>query len=81
MRGASQPPRTAAARNESAAVAHDQHPDHQFGIDRRPANIAVEGLKILAQLSQNARHHRIDPAQQMARRNAFFEVEQIEKWL
>ena len=64
---------------DAVAVAHDQHPDHQLGIDRRPADLAIEGLQLLAQLSQHPRHDRIDPAQQMARRNALFEVEQIEQ--
>jgi hypothetical protein len=26
------------------AVTHQEHPDHQFGIDRGPANIAVKTL-------------------------------------
>jgi len=29
-------------RADAEAVADDQHPDHQFGIDRRPSNVAVE---------------------------------------
>jgi hypothetical protein len=29
-------------------VTHDQHPDHELGINRRPANIAVEGCQFLA---------------------------------
>ena len=60
---------------DSIAVAHDQHPDHQLRINRRSTDLAVEGSELLAQVSQHLRHHRIDPAQQMARRNAFFEVE------
>src|SRR4051794_1714946 len=64
---------------DSIAVAHDQHPDHQLRINRRPTDLAVEGSQLLAQVSQHLRHHRIDPAQQMARRNAFFEVEQVKQ--
>jgi hypothetical protein len=30
------------------------------------------------QVSQQPRHHRIDPAQQMTRRNASLKIEQIE---
>jgi hypothetical protein len=30
------------------------------------------------QVSQQPRHHRIDPAQQMTRRNAPFEIEKVE---
>src|SRR6266511_2849708 len=61
------------------AVAHNQHPDHKLGIDRRSANVAVEGRELLTQISQNPRHGRIDLMQQMACRNALFQVEQIEQ--
>ena len=33
---------------DAVAVAHNQHPDHQLGINRRPANVAVEGRELLA---------------------------------
>ncbi len=62
---------------DAIAIADNQHSDHEFRIDRGSANIAVKGFKLLAELRQNPRHHRIDTAQQMARRNAFFEVEKI----
>jgi hypothetical protein len=32
----------------AVAVANDQHPDHELGINRRPANIAVEGRQFVA---------------------------------
>jgi hypothetical protein len=32
----------------AVAVANDQHPNHELGINRRPANIAVEGRQFLA---------------------------------
>ena len=64
---------------DAIAVAHDQHPDHKLWINRRPANLAVEGCQLLTKSSQQPRHHRIDPAQQMTSRNALFEVEQVEK--
>jgi len=67
--------------NSSAARAvsatHDQHPDHQLRINRRPANLAVERYKLLPKLSQDPRHHRINPAQQTTRRNTPFEVEKV----
>jgi hypothetical protein len=66
---------------DAVAVAHDQHPDHQLGIDRRPTDLTVERRHLVAQLSQHPRHDRIDPAQQMARRNAFFKIEQEKSWL
>jgi hypothetical protein len=59
------------------AVTHDQHPDHQLWINRRPANLAVERYKLLPKLGQDPRHHRINPAQQMTRRNTPFEVEKV----
>src|SRR4051812_49363695 len=64
---------------DAIAVAHDQHPDHKLWINRRPADLAVEGCQLLTKSSQQPRHHRIDPAQQMTSRNALFEVEQVEK--
>ena len=33
---------------DTVAVAHDQHPDHELGINRRPANVAVKGRQLLA---------------------------------
>jgi hypothetical protein len=42
-------------------------PDHKLGINRRPANVAIEGRELLAKLNQYPCHHRVDPAQQMAR--------------
>src|SRR5205814_2927524 len=64
---------------KAIAVAHDEHPQHQFGINRGAAKLAVEGFQLVTKLSQNSGHHRIDPAQQMARRDALFQIEQIEK--
>ena len=64
---------------DAIAVAHDQHPDHQLGINRWPADLAVEWRELLAKFAQYPRHHRIDPAQQVARWNAPFEVEQVKQ--
>ena len=55
------------------------HPDDQLGVDRRPADLAVERLQLLPKLSQNPRHDRIDAAQEMAFWNPHFEVEEIEQ--
>jgi hypothetical protein len=63
---------------EAATIADDEHPEHEFGIDRRSAGLTVERLQLLAKVSQHARYNRIDPAQEMARRNARLEVEQVE---
>ena len=59
----------------AVAITDDQHPDYQLGINRRPANLAVEGRQLVAKLSQYPCHHRIDPPQQMVCRDAPFEVE------
>src|SRR5260221_5793491 len=48
-------------------------------VDRRSTDVAIERCQLLAQVSQHLHYNRIDPAQEMARRNAPFEVEQIEQ--
>src|SRR5215469_17371809 len=53
-----------ALRTDAVAVADNQHPDHELGVDRRPADLAVERLQILAKPSQYPRHSRIDAAQE-----------------
>jgi hypothetical protein len=66
-----QPPLEAHA----VAVAHDQHSDHELRVDRRSTDVAIERRQLLAQVSQHLHYNRIDPAQEMARRSAPFEVE------
>jgi hypothetical protein len=39
-------------RADAEAVAHDQHSDHQFGIDRWATHCAVDGGKISPQLAK-----------------------------
>src|SRR6185295_5060685 len=68
-----QPPLKANA----VAVANDQHPDHKLGINRRPANIAIEEGQFLAYIGPDPRHDWIDPAQQLVSWNALFGVEKI----
>jgi hypothetical protein len=63
----------------TVAVADDQHADHQFGVDRRPANLAVERLQLLPKLPQYPPHDRVEAAQEVAFRDALFEVEEIEE--
>src|SRR5262245_34534437 len=60
---------------DAIAVAYDQHPNHELGVDRGPTNVAIEGRELLAHIRKQSRHDRIDPTQEMARRNAFLEVE------
>ena len=50
-------------RADAVAVTHDQHTEHQFGIDRRSSDLAIETRQLLAQISQDPGHGRIDPAQ------------------
>src|SRR6266576_3800523 len=60
---------------DAVAVAHDQHSDHELRVDRRSTDVAIERCQLLAQVSQHLHYNRIDPAQEMARWNAPFEVE------
>src|SRR5215471_10172961 len=64
---------------DAIAVAHDQHPNHELRVDRGPTNVAIEWRELLAHVREQLRHDRIDPAQQMARRNALLEVEQVKQ--
>ena len=43
-----------ALRTDAVAVADDQHPDHKIGVDRRPADLAIEGFQLLAKASEYA---------------------------
>src|SRR6266567_5153686 len=60
---------------DAIAVAHDQHPNHEFRVDRGPTNVAIEWRELLAHARKQSRHDRIDPTQEMVRRNALLEVE------
>ena len=37
----------AALRENAVAVAHEQHPDHEFGINRRSSDLGIVRLKLL----------------------------------
>src|SRR5271165_7346573 len=56
------------------AVTHQEHPDHQLGIDRGPAEVAVKGLQLLMQIGQNGCREHVDPSQQVARRDHLVEA-------
>ena len=79
MQGVTRPPRTTAAQNECRSRANDQHPNYQLGVDRWSADLAVERHQLLANVTQYPGHNRIDPAQQMTRRNAPFEIEKVKQ--
>jgi hypothetical protein len=42
------------------AVTDQEHPDHQLGIDRGPADLAVKPLKLFVQIRQDGRREPID---------------------
>jgi hypothetical protein len=46
---------------DPVAVADNQHPDHQFRIDRRPANVAVKRLQLLVQVSERSSDEDVHP--------------------
>jgi len=68
-----------AFRADAIAVAHDEHPDHQLGVDRRAADLAVVGLKLLVQVGECRRHEHVHAAQQVVLGDAIFELELVEQ--
>ena len=68
-----------ALRADAVAVADDEHPDHQLGIDRRAADVAVMGLELLVQVGERHRHEHVHPPQQVVLGDAIFEPELVEQ--
>src|SRR3979411_997904 len=66
-------------RADAEAVADDKHPDQQLGIDRRPADVAVEWTQLFVQVTKHRCHKNIDPAQQMALWDHVIEPEFVEQ--
>ena len=64
---------------DAAAVADDEHTDHELGIDRGASDVAVVGLQFLVQVGQCRRHKHVDPSQQIILRNAIIEAELVEQ--
>src|SRR6267154_97255 len=64
---------------KAVAVTDDEHPDHQLRVDRRPADLAVEGFQLLPKLSQYPGYGWIDAAKKMMLRNTPLEVEEVEQ--
>lgn len=62
---------------DAAAVAHDQHPDQQCGVDRGAASVAVVRGEMPVQLAQV--QELVDAAEQMVRWNVVFQVEGVEQ--
>lgn len=59
------------------AVPDDQHPDHQFGIDRWPAGVAVERPQMRADAGKI--DEAVDRPQQVLRRNMPLQAELVEQ--
>ena len=68
-----------ALRADAEAVADDQHPDHQFRIDRGTPDLAVEGPQVRADAGQV--DEPVDRAQQVIGRHVPFEAELVEQRL
>lgn len=59
------------------AVADDEHADHEFRIDRRPAGVAVERRQMLAQFAQI--QEAINASNQVIARDVIVQVECVEQ--
>jgi hypothetical protein len=64
-------------RTDAHDVTHDQHPQHQFGIDRGPTHVAVKGLQPLAYAAKV--NEPVNRPQHMIGRNMPFETEAVEQ--
>jgi hypothetical protein len=54
-----------ALRPQTVAVPDNQHSDHQFRIDRWPADLAVIGIELLMHIGQHRRHKYINAPKQV----------------
>src|SRR5258708_7847437 len=61
------------------AVTDQEHPDHQLGIDRGPADVAVKCLQLLVQIAQNGCREHVDPSQQVVRRDHLVEAKLVKQ--
>jgi hypothetical protein len=55
--------------SDAVAVSNNEHPDHQFRIDGRAADLAVKGPQLLMQVGEYSRHEDIHAPQQVLLRN------------
>jgi hypothetical protein len=62
---------------DAHAIAHDQHPHHQLGIDRGPADAAVKRLQFQADAVKIEED--IDPPLQVIEGNMIIEAEIVEQ--
>ena len=54
-----------ALRPQTVAVPNNQHPNHQFRINRWPADLAVIGIELLMHIGECRRHKYIDAPKQV----------------
>ena len=59
------------------AVTNQEHPDHQLGIDRGSADVAVKRLQLFVQIAQNGCREHVDPSQQVVRRDHLVEAKLV----
>ena len=64
---------------DPAAVANDEHADHQFGINRGPANRAIERPQLLSNIAQIKKP--IDATQQMIVGNVILKAKVVKQSL
>src|SRR5262249_33388822 len=64
--------------SNAVAVPDAEHPDHEFRINRRAADVAVKGSQLLVQVGQHAGHEDVHPSQQVILGNHIIELELIE---
>src|ERR1700749_4502912 len=63
----------------AVTVTDQEHPDHQLGIDRGSADVAVERLQLLVQIGQNGGREHIDPPQQVVPRDHLVQAKLVKE--
>ena len=61
------------------AVPHEQHPDHEFGIDRRPPDLGIVRRQFLVQVGERQRDEHVHAPEQVGLGDPVFEPELVEK--
>src|SRR5215475_8182235 len=64
---------------DAIAVSHQQHSDHELGIDRGSTNLAVKRPQLLVQIRQGGCREYIEPPQQVVRRDHIVQVKLVEQ--
>ena len=67
-----------ALRAQAVSVPDNQHPDHQFRIDRWPAYLAVVRIELLMHIGERRRHEYIDASEQVVLGDTVVESKFIE---